>query len=444
MGASFRETADRLVEFAEQRMRANVVPGVQIGLISDGDERVASLGIADITDGEAVEAHSMFRIASITKTFTAAAAVHLSSEGRLDLDAPVRKYVPEFTISDESAAAKITTRHLLLHVSGWTPGDQPGPDGPLALAEGARQQGNGQQVAPPGEYFSYNGAGHMVVGRVIEVVTGSLYEDAIRSMFLGPLGMQRTMFTTEPAAYIAGDHTVRDGKPGTLVHPGGGRWGLPAGGLRSTAGDLLRWARCHFGESRLLEPGELRHMSEPRVDCAPPGERMALVWFVRDVGKERLLLHLGGAIGQQSLLALCPARRFALTVLTNSALGSGVINTVLDGAERELLGVETPPAPAPRPMDVARFAEYEGRYETLGWDLVLARDGRSLTIGIIYKSVFTQRSTPAPATIGFWDDDRVVGTDGWAKGQYGDFLRDAAGRVQYFRWGPRACKRLPA
>src|SRR2546422_7574468 len=59
----------------------------------------------------------------------------------------------------------------------------------------------------------------------------------------------------------------------------------------------------------------------------------------------------------------------------------------------------------------------------------IARDGRSLTIGIIYKSAFTQRSTPAPATIGFWDDDRVVGTDGWAKRQDGDFLRDATGRM---------------
>jgi len=72
MAASFQKTADRLVELAEQRMRADLVPGVQIGLISGDDERIASLGIADITGGGAVDADSMFRIASITKTFTAA------------------------------------------------------------------------------------------------------------------------------------------------------------------------------------------------------------------------------------------------------------------------------------------------------------------------------------------------------------------------------------
>jgi CubicO group peptidase (beta-lactamase class C family) len=433
---------DELVALAGQRMAAGSVPGLQIGLIDRDREWLRALGVADVRSGARTTDDTLFRIASITKTFTATSLVSLADAHRLDLDDPVRRYVPELTLSDEAAARRVTIRQLLLHTSGWVPGEQSGPDGPNALAEGSRLQGNGVQIAPPGELFSYNGVGYMVLGRVIEVVTGKPFEDVVRSTILAPLRMTRTKFNTESDKDVAADHTVRDGAADTLVDATSGRWGLASGGLRSTARDLLHYARCHFGESSVLSADAAARMAEPQVALPPPGESKALSWFVREVGEHRMLMHLGGAIGQQSLLAMVPRRRFALVVLTNSAAGSPVINAVLAHALERHLGAHEPALPKPITLAPDDLRTYEGRFRTLGNDVVLSVSADGLAMRLENTGAYAQRPTPPPATIAFWDRDRVVGIAGFAQGQYGDFLRDATGRVAYFRWGGRARRRV--
>jgi CubicO group peptidase (beta-lactamase class C family) len=433
---------DELVDLARIRMDADRVPAVHLGLIDGEREWTAALGIRDVRLGRKADDRTLFRIASITKTFTATVLVRLAENGTVDLDAPVRHYVPELTLPDGESANRITTRQLLLHTSGWVPGEQSGPDGPNALADGARLQANGQQVSPPGAYFSYNGVGYMVAGRVIEVATGHAYEDVIRAMILAPLGMERTKFTTETDDDIAGDHTVRAGAAETLVDPTSGRWGLPSGGLRSTAFDMLRFARCHLGETDVLDPHQAAAMAESHVALPPPGESKALSWFVRDIGPERLLMHLGGALGQQSMLAVCPRRRFALVVLTNSAVGNGVTQAVLSRALRQFLDIGESAPPRVLFLERARLHEYDGRYTQPGSDLVLTPEEGGLSMRVVNTGPYAQRPTPPPAHLGFWGPDRVIGTTGWATGQYGDFLRDTEGRVGYFRWSGRARRRV--
>lgn len=441
-GTGFAGRWQDLVTLAEQRMHADLVPGLQLGVVFGPDAAVSALGIRDVRRPQAVDDATQFRIASITKTFTATVLVQLSERGIISLDDPVRRYVPEFALSDSEAADRVTIRHLLLHTGGWVPHLERVADTPYALAEGARTQVHAHQVAAPGAVFSYNGVDYMVAGRVIEVAMKRMYEDAIRSELLWPLGMAHTKFTTEPDDDIAGDHTVVDGKADHLVHPEGGRWGHPSGGLRSTAHDLLLYARCHFGETDALSAEVAAKMAEPLVPLPPPREAKALAWFVRDIGRERLLMHLGGAIGQQSLLALSPTRRFALVVLTNSAVGSGVHAALLTRALETFLDVREPAPPEPIDVAFGDLAEYEGRFTYPEADVILTRDGESLSMQLVNKGPYAQRPTPPPATLRFWDRDRVVGSGGFAKGQYGDFLRDAKGRVAYFRWSGRARPRL--
>jgi hypothetical protein len=218
----------------------------------------------------------------------------------------------------------------------------------------------------------------------------------------------------------------------------GSRWSLPSGGLRSTASDLIRWARCHFGETQLLPPEDAATMAEPQVSLAGPHEAKGLSWFIRDIGAARVVWHTGGAAGQQSLVALCPARRIAVIVLTNSGAGHTVTTAVHDRAIELFLGVPIAPPPPPIVIPTEALAEYEGRFMHLASDVILARDGDRLTMRLEQKGPYALRPAVPPAHLEFWDRDRVVGADGPAKGQYGDFLRDAQGQVAYFRWGGRA------
>ncbi|TMB62764.1 MAG: beta-lactamase family protein, partial [Chloroflexi bacterium] len=294
-------------------MSADLVPGAQLGIAIGTDSAVRALGTSDLRTKRPTDDDTLFRIASITKVFTAAVLARLHRLARVDLDAPVRRYVPEFELADRDAASCVTTRQLLLHTGGFAVHQELVPSGPDALSVGARGQANAQQIAPPGELFNYNGIGYMVAGRVIEVVTGTSYEEAVRTALLVPLGMNRTKFATEPDENLAGDHTVRDGAAEMMrLGDYGGRWPLPSGGLLSTASDLVRFARSHFIETTLFDAQTLALMSEPEVTLPAPGESKALAWFVRDVGGERMLLHLGGAPSQQSLLAVFPASLMAM------------------------------------------------------------------------------------------------------------------------------------
>jgi CubicO group peptidase (beta-lactamase class C family) len=419
-------------------MAADHIPGVQLGVTIDGETEVRALGTSDVRTNRPTDDDTLFRIASITKVLTATVLTQLHRSALIHLDTPVRRYVPEFDLADHDAANVVTIRHLLLHTGGFEVYPELVPSGPDALSIGARGQVHAAQLAPPGTLFNYNGVGYMVAGRVIEVVTRTSYEEAMRAALLEPLGMSRTRFVMDPDENIAGDHTVREGAAEIMkLGDYGGRWPLPAGGVLSTAHDLLRFARTQFGEADVLDAETLALMSEPEAALPAPGETKAVAWFVRDIGDERMLYHLGGAPSQQSLLAVFPTRHTALVVLTNCAVGHALHAAVLARALEMLFGIVDPPIP--RTIDLARsaLAEYEGRFVGTEADLVVTAEDAGIVLEVENKGAYAERPTPSPARARFWSPDHAVGVDGWAKGQYGDFLRDGEGNVRYLRWGAR-------
>ncbi len=174
--------------------------------------------VTSVEDPLPVDAGTLFQIGSTGKTYIATAILILVEQGRIDLHAPVRTYVPELRLKDEQVARDVTFLHLLNHTAGWD-GDlfEETGEGDDALDRYVRRMATIEQVTPLGTRVSYNNASFGVAGLVLERVTGQPYEDVIRELLLEPLDMRRTfLFAKEVMTY-----RFSAGRNGSVTrHPG--------------------------------------------------------------------------------------------------------------------------------------------------------------------------------------------------------------------------------
>src|SRR5688572_9674326 len=156
---------DALVAFAEGQMREHRIPGVAIGIVDNGVITTRGLGVTNVDDPLPVTEHTVFPIASISKTFAATAMMRLVEQGRVDLKAAVRHYIPDFKVRDQSVSREATIWNLLTHSGGWE-GQISGPErGEDTLRNFvATMMADNMQVAPPTVAWSYNNAGYSVAG----------------------------------------------------------------------------------------------------------------------------------------------------------------------------------------------------------------------------------------------------------------------------------------
>src|SRR5215216_5115302 len=236
----------------EAAMAEYHIPGVAVGVYYRGQEYVRGYGVTNVDYPQPVDGDTLFRIASTTKTFTGTVVMRLVEQGLLDLNAPVRTYLPDFRVADELASERVTLRQCLSHSAGWLGNDiEDFGRGDDALAKYVASMASLPQHTPPGTQFEYSNSALSLMGRLIAVVTGQPYEDAVRELLIDPLGLDHTRFFTDQlAGYpIAGSHIVVDGQavfaPDLWHFP---RSINPAGGLISSARDQLRYARFHLGD----------------------------------------------------------------------------------------------------------------------------------------------------------------------------------------------------
>ncbi|HVH12148.1 MAG TPA: serine hydrolase domain-containing protein, partial [Longimicrobium sp.] len=184
---------ERVAAVVEASMAELGIPGVALGIFWEGRSITRGFGVTSVENPLPVTGQTVFQAGSITKTFTATALMRLVESGRLDLDAPVRTYLPGFRVGDETASANATARILLTHMGGWEGDlfDDTG-DGDDALARIVERMASLEQVAPFDTFWSYNNAGFYVAGRLLEVATGTSYEDAIRTLLIDPLQLRHT------------------------------------------------------------------------------------------------------------------------------------------------------------------------------------------------------------------------------------------------------------
>ncbi|MGW6985299.1 serine hydrolase domain-containing protein [Streptomyces sp. NPDC054932] len=454
---------DELAAFVEATAKEFGIPGVSVGVLTDGREVSASYGVTNLDNPQPVDENTLFHLASVTKTFTATALMRLVAEGRVDLDAPVRRYVPELELADERAAERITVLNLLNHTAGldWNlvfSGDEAD-----TLAGFVAHLPGLPLVAPPGSRVSYSQAGYNLAGRIVETVTGLPFEKAVDELLLEPAGLTNTSFDLDRVMVrrFAVGHAP-DGHDGELrpVRPwsswrAGSRGNNPGGGITSCVGDMLRWARFQLGTGDgVLPAGALRRMTEQTAPlrASTLGDGLGICWFLREVDGVRAIGQGGSGNGQFAELLIVPERNFAVVSLANAGPHGHLFNqAVVRWALEHGPGlVEQDPEPVA--YDGARAREVAGRYAIDAMNLDVADDGDRLTLAVGIKPEIraaADADMPAdhpPAAIGFLSGtgDEYVITEGGLKGQRGLFNRDAEGTVVGIDLAGRLFGRVPA
>ena len=394
-------------------MAANGVPGTALGILMDGKEEHAVFGYADLETREPVTPETRFQIGSVGKTYTPTAALQVIAAGKLDLYEPVRTYLPDLQLQDESVAARVTIHHLMTHTAGWwgdtffDTGDGDDAIGKLVTEWLPKLP----QYAPLGMFASYNNGATVLLGRVLEVVEGKRYRDVIQDLLLDPLGMSYSTFDVAEAErhpYSLGYHSSPQGTelqtplhlPRSIEPAGGNFW--------STTPEQLRFARLHIADgvapdgTRLLPAYTTQLMRTAQSSFSGiTAMHMGLIWFVQELGGIRFATHIGDTFGQHTTLLIAPDQDFAMVLLTNAEPGgsaaAGAANVAAARAylgmdeEANLVGVGAASSFAsdtsPLDLSAAELAEYTGRFETPADGMSLRVDGDQLLISVTTKAM---------------------------------------------------------
>ncbi|WP_458687854.1 serine hydrolase [Nocardia tengchongensis] len=364
----------------EQLAARHGIPGAVLA-ISHGEEMIEAVhGVLNTETAVPTTVDSLFQIGSISKVWTATAVMRLVDQGELDLDTPLAEVLPELRLSDSDTAARVTMRHLLSHTSGidgdvFTDESGRGDD---CLERYVAELAHTDCVLPIDTLWSYCNAGFSLAGRIIEVLTGMTWDQAIRELVFEPLGLRHTVTLPEEAL-------LHRAATGHLPGPDGGyrraeRWVLPrhagpAGLIATTARDVLTFARLHLDGGvapdgqRLLAADSVQRMQTEQVVLPQPNslqvDSWGLGWWRADWNGHRVIGHGGGTLGQTALLQLLPEHRLVFVVLTN---GMAVdLFEELSAEIAALAGVapSEPYSPASDPIEV-NAERYTGVYERAG------------------------------------------------------------------------------
>lgn len=440
-------TQDALSEHVEAKGKEFGIPGVAAGVLLGGQEIYASHGVTSLSNPQPVDEKTLFPLASVSKTFTATALMRLVAEGKVHLDDPVRRYVPELKLADEQAAARITVLNLLNHTAGldWNLIDD--GEGDRSLAGLVAKLAQLPLIAPPGARASYSQAGYNLAGRIVEKVTGLPFEQAMASLVLEPVGLADTVYGLSEVMvrkFAVGHNRADDGELRAARPWGafkeGARGDNPGGGLASSVSDLLRWARFQLGDGEGVLPAEeLHRMRERTVDlrASTLGDGFGVCWFLRDLDGLLAIGHGGSGNGQFAELLIVPERDFAVVSLANAGPDGYTFNqSVVRWALEHYLGIVEKTA-EPLPYDEGRAQQVAGRYEIDAMNLDIATDGTRLTLAVGIKPELREASDeemppdhPA-AGMGFLPGhgDEYIITEGGLEGQRGYFSRDGHGLV---------------
>jgi CubicO group peptidase (beta-lactamase class C family) len=210
---------DTLSDFVEATAAKVGIPGVAVGVWADGREVCVCHGVTSVDNPLPVDRDTLYVLGSVTKTYTATALMRLVAEGRVELDAPVRRYVPEFGLADERAAARVTVLNLLNHTSGlgWGVIIDSG-EGDDALAGYVAKMAGLELIAPPGTRASYSQAGYNLAGRIMERVTDLTYEQAVASLVFEPVGLPHSFFARDDVMTRRFAVVHNRGEDGTLFY----------------------------------------------------------------------------------------------------------------------------------------------------------------------------------------------------------------------------------
>ena len=342
----------RFEALAEQLVQGQRVPGLAMAIVQDG--RILSArgyGVTDVVRPQAVDSHTVFRLASLSKAFAGTMAGLLVNDGSLRWDSKVIDYVPGFHLVEPAYTSQVTVADLLSHRVGLKAHNAFDRDieGNAEYYQVAQKLGSAPLTCAPGQCYAYQNVAFSLVGDVVFAASGSFYEQEVQRRLFKPLGMNDAslgLAGIESSPHWARPH-VRSRNGWVSVNPKPTYYRLPpAAGVNASISDMAQWLLAHTGHRPDVLPAPLLATLHAPV-VSTPGEMRsgwrrdrlnaassALGWRVFDYAGEEVVFHAGAVQGDRGLTALLPGRDLGIAILWNSesSLPSGLLPTIIDRA----------------------------------------------------------------------------------------------------------------
>ncbi len=376
-----------LHHYLQDFIATHQLPAASVAIWQDGQLSTAAVGCLNLNTGVEATPDSLFQIGSITKVFTTCLVMQLVDEGKVDLNTPVQHYLRDFQIADPEASARITVGQLLNHSNGiagdYFPDDE-GHTGNL-LARYIDRCSFLPLVHPVGEALCYSNAAFAVAGRLVEVLRGCTWFQAMETYIYRPLGLQHAIADPKEGlrfrcamGHVFGPD-ASDSHPDWQVpeRPYFSLGQAPAGTTPAmSAANLIAFARAHLdgglnqaGE-RWLSAESVQAMQSPTADwpqtSAIKHNAMGLGWMIQQYreGDVKVISHSGATNGFLAALHVVPERKAAFAILLNSFKGPSFDRLQSDLLQR-VVGVSVKePEPAGR-LSAADCEALSGHYESL-------------------------------------------------------------------------------
>jgi CubicO group peptidase (beta-lactamase class C family) len=309
-------------EYITTRMRSDRIPGLAVAIVK-GDQTVYLKGYGQADpSGRPVTPQTSFLIGSITKPFTSLAVMQLVEAGKVELDAPVQRYIPWFRVADPKASAQITVRMLINQTSGLT--QKPSlvtwtwPNSPDALERHVRLLASAKLGSPPGRTFTYANANFVILGMIVQAVTGQSYEDYIKEQIFAPLDMQNSFVSQDAAIQngMAMGYRWWFGFPFQVTLPFN-RANLPAGFLISSAEDMAHFLVAQMNGGRYRDISVLSPDGIALMQARPTSGSHGLGWESVQVNGHWVLNFDGGNANFQASLFFDPETQVGVFITAN-------------------------------------------------------------------------------------------------------------------------------
>jgi len=313
------------IEAAVSKFMASThVPGVSVAVVENGEYEWASgFGLADVENNTPASEHTLYRLASISKSLTAVGAMQLVERGQLDLDAPIQKYCPAFPAKQ----APITTREVMGHLGGIRHYKTDSPDdaevGNTRHFDNPIQAGidffkNDPLVADPGTHFHYSTQGYTLVGCVMEGASGAKYADFMRRNVFVPAAMEHTRVDDRFAIIPYRTRFYQQTKSGAVENADflDSSYKIPGGGWLSSAEDMARFEVAILSD-KLIKRATRDLMWTPLKPSDGSKDTYGLGWGSSDEIGFAAVGHSGGQQGTSTAFFIAPAQRTGVVVLTN-------------------------------------------------------------------------------------------------------------------------------
>lgn len=412
----YASTQAYVTKLIQYEMKKNSVTGLSIALVDD--QRVVwadGFGYADQEQKIPATAGTLYRVGSISKLFTDTAAMQLAEQGRLDIDQPLRKYLPDFSIkSHYASSAEITPRQLMTHHSGLPRDHQKGFMTRHSVPFTGLVEAIHEDYAsyPPNLVFSYSNLGISLLGHAIQNQSGKPFADYMQQSVLVPLGMASSSFDTglssSPLMAKGYRNAKQENEPSLRD--------VPAGGLNSSVTDMSHFMSMMFadgmsGDHRILKAETITEMLRPQNTNVPLdfNFRVGLGWMLSTLGVSTIenagtvAHHAGGTILFRSQMYLLPEHKLGVVALSNSSTAGQVVDHVateaLSLALEAKTGIRQPEhgkvQADDKPLSAETVRDYVGDYTTLAGFAQIKACGKGMC-----------------ATVANHDFDLVQGRDG--------------------------------